>query len=73
MQCMCLWNVTHSYHILDQSFDWFKKEDRAISVIHTEDDIIDYLRSFSSTFFAAADVSTCYVSRYRVLQRSYLL
>lgn len=65
--------MTYSYPILDQSFDWLKKEDRAISAIHTEDDIVDYLRSFSSTFFAAANVSAYSVSRCRVLQRSCLL
>ena len=48
--------MTLFYHILDQSFDWIKKEDRAISVIHTEDDIVNYLQSFSNTFFAAANV-----------------
>ena len=56
MQCMCFWNVANSYPLIDQSLDWLKKEDRAISVIHTEDDIINYMRSFSEAFFAAAKV-----------------
>ena len=41
---------------IDQSLDWIQKEDRAISVIHCEDDILKYMRSFSNALLSTVDV-----------------